>query len=106
MTTQIDDLNNLLIEKEDKITKLFAENRRLAAEKDEAERKSVLWDRWYKEIFARHKSQLMTVYYSLDKLAQVGTHHEKEVVIRFLRMTLEGFMKEDTLPFDQDLLPF
>lgn len=101
-----DEISNQLIEKQTEINELKNLIRELESRKDEAERKAVLWDRWYKEIFSRHKSQLQTVYYSLEQLAAVGTHHEKEVVIRYLRLLLDGFMKQDSLPFDQDLLPF
>lgn len=100
------ELSDQLIEKEKKIGELYAEIRKIDAERDEAVRKALLWDNWYKELYSRHESKLKTVYYLLEQLEKVGTHHEKEVVIRYMRMLLEGFMKQDSMPWERELFPF
>lgn len=107
MTPDQNELSNILLEKEQEIKKLYADIRRLDAEKDEAIRKARQWENYHTERGIRERSRHMTTYYMLEKLSSVGTHHEKEVVIRYLRMVLEGYTKEgDSLPWDTGDLPF
>ncbi len=106
MTDQ-NELTNLLLEKEQEIKKLYADYRALQAEKDTVERQVRKWEQYYEETKTRERSRHMTTYYMLGKLSSVGTHHEKEVVIRYLRMVLEGYIEHgDTLPRDYNDLPF
>jgi hypothetical protein len=58
----------------------------------------------------RFNAQLMSVFYLLGSLQKMGTHHEKEVAIRFLRQTVSDLLQKggDRLEWDQELfdIPF
>jgi predicted RNase H-like nuclease (RuvC/YqgF family) len=57
---------------------------------------------------SRHTSQLESIFYMLEQLSRVGTHHEKEVVIRYIRQCIHAYIKRDSLDGygDPDQLPF
>lgn len=63
-----------------------------------------------KEMGTRHRNKLMSVYFLLNTIKKMGTHHEKEVAVRYLMQTLDDLIKDgDGLSWDQDLfrdLPF
>jgi hypothetical protein len=77
-------------------------------EKIEVDRKNERAHEVLKQTGERYNSQLMSVYYLLGSLQTVGTHHEKEVVIRFIRQTLNDLLDKggDKLSWNQDLFPF
>lgn len=56
----------------------------------------------------RFRNKLMSVYYLLGTIKKMGTHHEKEVAVRYLQTTVEDLIRHDGLGWDQDLfeLPF
>lgn len=103
MTTEQNELLDQIIEKDKKINELYADIRKLQASEDEARRKNIRWEQHSEEVGEQNRSRLMSVFFLLDRLAEVGTHHEKEVVIRFLKLTIEGFVnRSSTLRFPED----
>jgi hypothetical protein len=55
------------------------------------------------EMGARHKSKLMSVYYLLGTIKKMGTHHEKEVAVRYLQQTVDDIVKsENDMSLNQD----
>jgi len=96
---EVDEQNNKIIE-------LYARIRELEAKADEVHRKELMLDQKISFNEEKRKSQLLTIYYFLEQLAKVGTHHEKEVVIRYIRMSIHGFLKETNFCERYDDLPF
>lgn len=97
----IDELNNKIIE-------LHRQVNGLLANEDEVRRKGIMLDEKIKFNNELHKSQLLTIFFLLEQIEKVGTHHEKEVVIRYIRMIIHSFMiKYDNINVTgYDDLPF
>jgi cellobiose-specific phosphotransferase system component IIB len=97
-----------LQEKEAIIKAQFQRLNKYAEEEDNNIRLRRLAENTLHEKQHRHNAQLRSIFYMLEELSKVGTHHEKEVVIRYIRQCIYGFMKGDSL--DQygsvDDLPF
>jgi hypothetical protein len=76
----------------------------------ELQRKNENLQEVLKQSCQRFNAQLMSVFYLLGSLQKMGTHHEKEVAIRFLRTTIGDLLQKggDHLEWDQELfnIPF
>lgn len=73
----------------------------------ELQRKYENGQKAYTDAHLRFNSKIMSVYYLLDTVSDTGTHHEKKVIIMYLKSTLQKMVHNgDPLPFDPDLLPF
>lgn len=79
----------------------------LRREMMELQRKYENGQKAYKDAYERFNSQIMSVYYLLDMISDAGTHHEKRVVITYLKGILQKRLHNgDPLPLNTDLLPF
>lgn len=75
--------------------------------KDEIKRNEERYNNIYRQSLERTKSKIMSVYYLLDAVSKTGTHREKETVIMYMKVVLENLInKGDTLPLEEDYLPF
>lgn len=80
---------------------------KLAAAMDEKERENVMHKREFTELTTRFRSKLMSVYYMLDAVSKTGTHREKQTVIMYHKVVLEGLINEgNDLSWNTDNLPF
>ena len=87
---------------------IFMDKHKVESEKRDLERKLENVKEVLKQQGQRYNAQIMSVFYLLGSLQKMGTHHEKDVAIRFLRQTLDDLLDKngDRLSWDQDLLPF
>src|SRR5262245_10179027 len=101
-------LDPKLQEKDQLIDQLYARIRDLEADIEAAERFAKISGSQLEEKEHRHQAQLRSFFYLLDQLEAVGTHHEKGVVIGYIRKCIAGFLKNDRLDAytANDDLPF
>lgn len=91
------------------VKELHAEIQKLKHEAFKADQKHENMKEVMKQMGERFHSKLMSVYYLLGAIKTMGTHHEKEVAIRYLQQTVDNLVKDqDGLSWDQNLfnLPF
>ena len=88
---------------------MVMDNDKLQRDKRDLELKNERAHEVLKQTSNRYNAQIMSVFYLLGSLQKMGTHHEKEVAIRFLRQTINDLLDKDCgdrLSWDQDLFPF
>jgi hypothetical protein len=64
-------------------------------------------ERQFFEAAERYKSDLRAIHFLLSEVQSVGTHHEKEVVLRYIKLVLEKHINKSIGYYPQtDDLPF
>lgn len=108
LTTKVKELEELVAHKESNVNELYAKLRNISAVADDHQRQVKKWEAWNKEMFERHRSQLMSIYYMLDAVSKTGTHRQKEAVIIFHKEVLKDLIHNgDNLPLNpREELPF
>lgn len=97
--------------KEEDHAKFFASVTGLKADLYRSNKALDAQDRLNKDYHKRFNAQLLSIYYLLGAVHDSGTHHEKQVIIMYLKMVLQKLINEyDPLPIpddiSRDLLPF
>jgi predicted nucleic acid-binding Zn-ribbon protein len=103
------DYGHEILSLKNKAKELNEEINTLKYQARQAEEKQTNIKKVMEEMGARFKSKLMSVYYLLGAIKTMGTHHEKEVAIRYLQQTTDTMIKDEGGPsWDQDLfnIPF
>lgn len=80
-------------------------NQQLYRDKNELTSKYQSIQRDFLENASKANSKLMSVYYLLDAVAKTGTHREKETVIMYMKVVIDGLVQRGPLHYDEHL-PF